>query len=274
MGKKIYAKIYLDRDADDTPVLVFDSIKNTEGVSTVYFIKAGREKSFFDEYWHIVQHNKVIGLDGVAISPEAKSHFLARIEDTSSYGVREFTGDVTLCSLREIFSYMPDDLARAFADKIAIQDMPLVPNCGTERRLRADERFVFREKPDVRAFDKMIEADNAYLRDLDISAPVDANILYQMYFEKKRRGEGEPACDTETIKATPAAFLTEAQKDVIRADYKTRCSMYSAQEWNETRDYDHGEYLFSEVIVPALMNTYNKCFSEIENIINVYSKRY
>ena len=263
----ICAIIYLETDADGTPVLVFDAIKDETKATSFEFEKAGRKESYGGDSFYLVPRHRILHLSGVAISPEAKAHFRARLEDKASYDENYHTGEIAIPGVREAFAYIPDQLISAFRNRVKLADLPTPAECGTVRRLRADERFTVCGTPRIKWLDEMIEADNEYLRTLDLVTPIDENILYKMYYEKKRREEGEPPTDRDTIRSTPAAFLTEAQREVIRADYRARCGGYSAQEWNETRDYDHGEYLFREVIVPALAQEYNKHFAEIAGIV-------
>ena len=117
----------------------------------------------------------------------------------------------------------------------------------------------------------MIEADNEFLKMLDLSGPFDVNILYKRnfekqkeYYEQKRREEGEPACDAATIRATPTAFLTDAQRETVKKSYRAWLNRYDSQEW-----HDNGDFLYAERILPALSEEFNKSFAEIERICEV-----
>ena len=273
----IYVKIYLDRDKDDTDLLVFEALnRQAEDLDP-----AGRKDSYVTPRIRIRDLSR-----NVAISPEARELFRSRLTDKDACsviyqgGVQDFEIGGSFGTTDDgFFSFMPDSIRAVLDTKDRkFTDFPTVENCIGIRHLRADACFEVCDARvwfDPMALDRMIEADNEFLKTLDLSKPFDVNILYKRnfqkqkeYYEKKRREEGEPACDAETIRKTPGAFLTEAQKNAIREDYKRRCSRYPAEEWNERRDYDHGEYLYSEVILPALMQEYGKSFGEIERIVS------
>ena len=78
----------------------------------------------------------------------------------------------------------------------------------------------------------------------------------------RKRGE-EPACDVETIKKTPPSFLTEAQKEVIRQDYRER--------YEEIDEYHrhHNPEAVDDLIVRELIKTYFKSGYAIEKIVGI-----
>lgn len=258
----IYAKIYLDKDSDGTDVLVFDSYNGDE---SAYITKAGKRPDFFATHYYVTPRTTIHGLSSVAISPEAREIFGARIEDTDSYDTAYYVGDFDLSLVSGgIFAFMPDDIKKAKDDYNSI---PSSEECGTARRLRADEKFVFCTKygdPRKEHLSRMIEAENVFLKEMDLSTPVDEDILYDMYFTKKRAAEGEPPYDAETIRNTPAKYLTEAQRTVIRAEYKSYLNRYNSQEW-----HDNGDYIYAEIIIPHLMNEYCKSCKDIEDLLNI-----
>ena len=188
------------------------------------------------EYDHFVKMTSVIGVDQVAISPEAKEFFLSLLKDESTheempYGQR---GDFAMDSGR--FAYCP----------------PEIKNGDTRKILRRTDRFtvecIFSQDP----LDYMTRCLNETLKSLDLTAPADEKPLLDAYYaEMRARGE-ELGCDVDTIRKTPLRYLTEAQKEVIRAEYRGLASRYDKQEWNERRDYDHAAMLedkISEVII-------------------------
>lgn len=257
----VFAKIYLDKDSDGCKVLVFDSVK--QGVDC-YITIAGNKKSGSDRYYPVLR-TKIFGFENIAISPEARALFISRLEDSGAYGTSAFMGDFEI-SLKDggYFAFMPTAIKKAVDKRGAI---PKSEDANTERRLRADERFVFctqGTRPHTDRLYKMIEADNEFLKALDISSPADSDTLYKMYFEKKRACEGEPPCDAETIQETPAKYLTDGQKTAVQKQYQSLCADYDDTEW-----YRNGDYIYSEIIIPKLMKEYGKSFAEIEDIIKI-----
>ena len=75
------------------------------------------------------------------------------------------------------------------------------------------------------------------LKGLDITSPIDETVLLDAYYgAMKARGE-EPACDEDTIRKTPIRYLTEAQKNVIRTEYRQMINCYDAQEGHDNGDF-------------------------------------
>ncbi|MBR3863176.1 MAG: hypothetical protein IKM42_05930 [Clostridia bacterium] len=232
----IYIKIYLDKDENGEDILVFDSVKQNLPDYHSFTVAGKKHMTFPLEYDHFVKMTSVIGVDQVAISPEAKEFFLSLLKDESTheempYGQR---GDFAMDSGR--FAYCP----------------PEIKNGDTRKILRRTDRFtvecIFSQDP----LDYMTRCLNETLKSLDLTAPADEKPLLDAYYaEMRARGE-ELGCDVDTIRKTPLRYLTEAQKEVIRAEYRGLASRYDKQEWNERRDYDHAAMLedkISEVII-------------------------
>ena len=232
----IYIKIYLDKDENCEDMLVFDSAK--EDSEYDYFTVAGEKKMgrFFsdDDYTFFEGKTKVIGVELVAISPEAKEFFLSLLKDESTHEEMPYghSGDFAMDSGK--FAYCP----------------PEIKNGDTRKILRRTDRFtvecVFSQIP----LDYMTPCLNETLKSLDL--PADETPLLDAYYTEMRATGEELGCDVDTIRKTPLRYLTEAQREVIRAEYRGLASRYDKQEWNESRDYDHAAMLeakISEVII-------------------------
>ena len=267
----LYAKIYLDRDEDGTDLLVFEAI-NREACD---LIPAGRVDR------HIEPRIRISNLPRhVAISPEARALFRARLTDKDACSViYEFQAQDFEIGGYGYFCFMPDAIRAVVDKKGKFADFPTPEDCVGIRHLRADAHFeVYNARVwfDPDALNGMIEADNDFLKMLDLSADFDVNILYRInfqkqkeYYERKRREEGEPPCDAETIRETPSAFLTDAQRAAVKKSYRAWLDRYDSQEW-----HDHGDFLYAERILPALSEEFNKSFAEIEGICEVpFSER-
>lgn len=167
----IYAKIYLECDADGTDVLVFDTVKSeVEGI----FEKAG----YREEERAFKLRSTVYGFANIAISPEAREALRARFEDDTMYDMVDGESEFFMNFFGEYFSFMPDCVKRFVEDENA--DLPYYEDCGTERRLRMDERFSYymgNGSPLTWSLDDMTEAHNKLLKELDLSSPVDAGML-------------------------------------------------------------------------------------------------
>jgi len=232
----IYIKIYLDKDENGEDILVFDSVKQNLPDYHFFTVAGKKHMTFPLEYDHFVKMTSVIGVDQVAISPEAKEFFLSLLKDESTheempYGQR---GDFAMDSGR--FAYCP----------------PEIKNGDTRKILRRTDRFtvecIFSQDP----LDYMTRCLNETLKSLDLTAPADEKPLLGAYYAEMRATGEELGCDVDTIRKTPLRYLTEAQKEVIRAEYRGLASRYDKQEWNERRDYDHAAMLedkISEVII-------------------------
>ena len=109
----------------------------------------------------------------------------------------------------------------------------------------------------------MIPCDNDFLKSLDLTERIDENTLWERYYSAmKARGE-KPACDTETIKKTPPFFLTEEQKEVIRADYFARREAFG--EYHRV----HSSEVVDELVTSELMNAYSKSAQTIKQIYGI-----
>lgn len=247
----IYIKIYLDKDENGEDMLVFDSVKQ-DIPDYHYFTVAGQKHmTFHIDYYHFVEMTSVIGVEQVAISPEAKEFFLSLLNDESTHEKMPYghSGDFAMRGCYDTehgwdsgeFAYCP----------------PKIENGDTRKTLRRTDRFtvecVFSQGP----LDYMTPCLNEMLKTLDLTEPVDETVLLDAYYAAMRARGEELACDVDTIRRTPLRYLTEAQKAVIREEYKERCSRYSSQEWNDRSDYDHGEFL-EDKIRSELIKKYRK----------------
>lgn len=251
----IYIKIYLDKDENGEDMLVFDSVKQ-DLPDYHYFTVAGKKHmTFLHDYYHFVEMTSVIGVDQVAISPEAKEFFRSLLNDESTHEKMPYghSGDFAMqgCDDTEYgwdsgkFAYCP----------------PKIKNGDTRKILRRGDRFtvecVFSQRP----LDYMTPCLNETLKSLDLTAPADEKPLLDAYYaEMRARGE-ELGCDENTIRKTPIRYLTEAQKEVIKAEYRRLAASYDKQEWNERRDYDHAAMLEAK-IRDAIMKKYLKYISD------------
>ncbi|MBQ8689841.1 MAG: hypothetical protein IJ515_05715 [Clostridia bacterium] len=229
----IYIKIYLDKDENGEDMLVFDSAKED---SKYIFTVAGKKQ--FGNYNSIVYQTEVNGVEKVAISPEAKSLFIEMLNDKNvcirKYSFPDFQffgygwGQHGLDS--GSFAYFP----------------PNIKNGDTKRILHRGESFS-KSYTDISAFEYMTPCENEMLKSLDITNPIDENVLLDNYYSTMRARGEELGCDVETIRKTPVRYLTEEQREVIRAEYRRMAASYSSQEWNESRDYDHAAMLEDKI---------------------------
>ena len=199
---------------------------------------------FSDDYYTYFEgKTKVIGVKPVAISPEAKEFFLSLLKDESTHEEMPYRhrGDFAMDS--GIFAYCP----------------PGIKNGDTRKILRRTDHFtvecLFSQEP----LDYMTRCLNETLKSLDL--PADETPLLDAYYaEMRARGE-ELGCDVDTIRKTPLRYLTEAQREVIRAEYRELASRYDKQEWNESRDYDHAAMLEAK-ISEVIIKKYGKVISD------------
>ena len=242
----IYVKIYCDRDENGEDMLVFDSAKEDNKYD---FQVAGLKKQQgYGGYDLFIRKTQVGGVNRVAISPEAKALFLEMIGSeacTTAWPVADFYFDYYCRGERGLdegsFSFVPLNVKQG----------------DTSRRLRRGESFTVDDKVGEDYFDYMIPCENEMLKGLDITEPVDEHVLLDVYYRTARERGEELGCDVETIRRTPIEYLTEEQREVIRAEYRALAAGYSAQEWNETRDYDHAAML-EDTIWEAVMKKYWK----------------
>jgi hypothetical protein len=251
----IYIKIYLDQDENGEDMLVFDSVKHDDEKNRLFFhvagekektYSSGRTRTWFD------YDTKVIGVEQVAISPEAKELFIEMLNDNDLCKYNMHFVDFELCgySLGQygwntgIFSFTPNDIKSG----------------DTVRTLRRGEHFTAKFGNAEDAFEYMIICDNEALKNLALDEPADETELLDRYYAEMRAKYGEPACDADTICKTPFKYLTEAQKNVIREDYRRMVNSYDSQDW-----HDHGDFL-DDKIMGELISKYFKSGKEIDII--------
>ena len=251
----IYIKIYLDKDENGEDMLVFDSVKHDDEKNRLFFhvagekektYSSGRTRTWFD------YDTKVIGVEQVAISPEAKELFTEMLNDKDLCKYNMYFSDFELCgySLGQygwntgIFSFTPNDIKSG----------------DTVRTLRRGEHFTAKFGNAEDAFEYMIICDNEALKNLALDEPADETELLDRYYAEMRAKYGEPACDADTICKTPFKYLTEAQKNVIREDYRRMVNSYDSQDW-----HDHGDFL-DDKIMGELISKYFKSGKEIDII--------
>lgn len=236
----IYIKIYCDKDENGEDMLVFDSAK--EDSENTFEVAGIKKEQGYDGYDLFVYQTKVNGVENVAISPEAKSLFLEMLNDESvcsyAYCIQDFK--FLGCGWENgSFAFVP----------------PNIENGDTSRKLRRGEKFTVNYK--MSDFEYMTPCENEMLKSLDITNPVDENVLLDAYYSTMRARGEELGCDEETIRKTPIRYLTEAQKEVIIAEYRRMVASYDKQEWNESRDYDHAAML-EDKIDEAILRKYRK----------------
>ncbi|MBR2651183.1 MAG: hypothetical protein IKD45_05935 [Clostridia bacterium] len=224
----IYIKIYLDKDEGGEDMLVFDSAKEDSGDD--FFTVAG-SKTGYDNYPYYQNMTTVIGVEQVAISPEAKAFLISLLNDG---GVCEETHifrkcDITLLGCCKSQHGGWDSGTFAFAPEDA-------RNGITSRKLRKGEHFLA-SFTSTEPLEYMTPCENEMLKGLDITEPIDETVPLDAYYGAMRARGEEPACDEDTIRKTPLRYLTEAQKEVIRAEYKKMINRYDSQEWHYNGDF-------------------------------------
>ncbi len=218
----LYGKIYTDRDGDGQELLDFAAL-------AVSGIEARRACS----------------VNYIAISPEAKAALLDRLGRPDCVMSR-YSGDFEL--------FGEDDSWELGAFRFVAHD----EKNGIRYRTLcdADPFLVDVIKGCRRAvLDYMIPCENEVLRALDLTERIDENTLWERHFSAMRERGEEAACDTETIRRTPVAHLTEAQKESIRCEFHARC---------EAADGDESTL---EHTIDGLMKDYLKSGPEISEII-------
>ena len=219
----LYGKIYFDV-IDGQETIVFTSLSSDE------------------EY-------RAKDVDRIAISPEARELLLScfnapEMKPVPFFGDFEFIGG----NGREhgSFFFKPTTEENGLMHRMLRKGDPFVVicRCGHSRNV----------------IHYMIPCDNAYLKELNLLTSVDEDTLWERHFAAMRARGEEPGCDADTIKRTPTEFLTEAQKDIIRKDYRYRCDGYSSQEW-----HIHGDFL-EDKIIGEITVAYCKGRADIEGI--------
>ena len=80
----IYVKIYLDKNENGDDMLVFDSVKEDSGYR--FSCACSRAQEQIKKFGRALAcETKVSGVDGVAISDEAKAFFLEILSDKNAY---------------------------------------------------------------------------------------------------------------------------------------------------------------------------------------------
>ena len=252
----IYVKIYLDKDENGEDMLVFDSAKEDGNHFTVAGEK--KEKSIIGgvERIRFVYQTEVIGADKVAISSEAKLLFLEMLNDESACSYGQFRQDFAFTGCCWTPAVLPGQYNWDIGTFAFFP--PNIKKGDTRRTLRRGESFTVNCK-DKKFLEYMTLCPGEMLKSLDL--PADEKPLLDAYYaEMRARGE-ELGCDEDTIRKTPLRYLTEEQKEVIRAEYRRLASSYDKQEWNESRDYDHAAML-EDKIRAAIMQKYGKFISD------------
>ena len=226
----IYIKIYLDKDENGEDMLVFDSVKHDD--KKAFFTVAGKKEKFSfggkARPWFDYE-TKVIGVEQVAISPEAKELFTEMLNDESLCRFNPYSPAFELRGYSQsqygldtgMFAFVPEN----------------IENNGTTRTLRRGKPFTAKFGYSKSAFEYMVTCDNETLKSLELTDPVDETTLLDAYYAAIRERGEELATDIETIRKTPVAYMTEAQKDVIRADYRRMINSYDSQEWHDNGDF-------------------------------------
>ena len=250
----IFAKIYLDTHPEKGEVIVIEAAGEEDGIYLSH-AKTIYDKNGDPRYNEV--HTSILYAGNIVISPEAREAFLARLYakdgfDVTRYGAGDF--QIHGCKRESYGGWDPGRFAfRPDKDEA----YPL------RRILGANDRFVLSADRGINfdVFNYMTEAENAFLKTLDLSEPITKDVLFEWYFsELAARGE-EPPVTVEAIRKIPARFLTEAQKKQIRREYRNDCNHYDSQDWHY-----HADFIYNK-IVSDLAERFNKSFTEIEKII-------
>ena len=234
----IYIKIFTDTDENGDKMLVFDSAKNDNEKDS--FTTAGYKPGFSfndgHDYKYYQAMTTVIGVGQVAISPDAKEFLVSLLNDENACEQTHLWRkcDVTLMGCCRS-QYGWDSGTFAFAPSDRNSDI-------TTKTLHKGEHFLA-SFTSTEPLEYMTPCENEMLKGLDITNPIDETVLLDAYYGAMRdRGE-EPACDAKTIRCTHPRYLTEAQKKVIRDDYRSMSARYDSQEW-----HDNGDFIESRII--------------------------
>ncbi len=224
----IYAKIYLDKDAEGREVLVFESVpKSQSGCYVISFATT------------------VCGIEHVAISPEAKERLAAMLDDRSRFTPKRYSGNI---GISEEHFYFEHYAADAVPKRLTLPTDSPFTVC-VERGWA----------PKALAY--MTVAKNDDLRELDLNEPIERKALLDLYYAEKRALGEETGCDLETIRRTPFAYMTKEQMAVIKREYHTDCDHYDSQDWHY-----HGDFVYDKIITD-LAERFRKTYLEIEAII-------
>lgn len=227
----LYGKIYLDKDEDGQEMLAFAALA-AEGAEA----------------------SRALSADYTAISPEAKTLLLARI-NRSDRVLSRYSGDFEFYSEEDSWDHgYYRFVARDEVDGVRY------------RTLRDGDPFLLRlARGGCRraVLDYMVPCDNETLRSLDLRGRIDEGELWARYFADMRARGEEPACDTDTIRRTPTAFLTAAQREVIRREYEERC-----EDFGEYHMHKNAEEA-NDLIVGELTRLYLKSYSAVSAIVGL-----
>ena len=162
----IYAKIYLDTDTANRPILVIE----TAGKESLYlsFAKEIYDKSGRLRYTET--HTTVSYAGNIAVSPEAKAFFLSRLSDNKTHtAVSDQACDFKFIG-SERTSY--GDFSAGYVAFLPDRDA----HYPRRRTLTEGERFTVctDQQPLREIFDTMQTADNEFLKTLDLSEPLTA----------------------------------------------------------------------------------------------------
>lgn len=164
----IYTKLYLD-ELDGEAALIIEASQKEDGIYCYHakklYDKSGRLR-FYDPH-------TTISLAGVAISPEAKAFFAARLDDPDYCQTTTESGDFSLVAdertsyggrERGYFAFRPDSETFPF-----------------RRVLTASERFLLGINGGFSksALDEMYEVNNEALKHLDLTTPISKENLPQ-----------------------------------------------------------------------------------------------
>ena len=243
----IYIKIYLDQDENGEDMLVFDSVKQDD--EKAFFTVAGKKENFSfggKTYPWFDYKTKVIGVEQVAISPEAKELFTEMLNDESLCRFNPYSPDFEILGCHQsqygwntgMFAFVPEN----------------IENNGTTRTLRRGKPFTAKFGDAKSEFEYMVICDNETLKSLDLAEPAEKKTFLDAYYAAMRAKGEELSCDIETIRKTPVDYMTEAQKDVIRADYRRMINSYDSQEWHDNGDF-LDDKIESEIIQKYLILT-------------------
>lgn len=227
----LYGKIYLDKDEGGQDMLVFAALA-AEGAEA----------------------SRALSVDYTAISPEAKTLLLARI-NRSDRVLSRYSGDFEFYSEEDSWDH-------GYYRFVAHDEVDGV----RYRTLRDGDPFLLiLLKGGCRraVLDYMVPCENETLKRLDLKGRLDEGELWARHFAAMRARGEEPAADTDTIRRTPTAFLTTAQREVIRREYEEKC-----EEIGEYHLHKNTEEA-NDLIVGELMRLYMKCGPDISAIVGL-----
>ena len=217
-------KIYIDTDTDGQEMLVFESI---------------------------AEEKDPIAVDRIAISPEAHEEFNLRFQRPDRF-LDRFLGEF------ELFGYEDSWEPGFFHFKTKVEENGL-----RRRTLRQTDPLRVRVVRGCRraVLGYMIPCENELLKELDLSSGIDEGVLWERYFTAARARGEMLACDADTIKRIPAAYLTEAQRNEVKQRYLARC-----EEFGDYHLHHHGDEV-DAIVISELQKIYLKSGFDIRRII-------